>query len=124
VTKAFPKILRGSRTLENSARLAALIAFMASSGNQALDAARHQRLEDCLGHGAKDVALIMLLRQFDQLMLVSTIRRSLGPWLRSVNSTMAEGLDGHLGCTAGEQRRRRSRGLTRVDAFASRLRRP
>jgi hypothetical protein len=66
----------------------------------ALDVVLHQELEDGLGDRTQEVALILLLQELDQGHAGLGHRGSLGPWLKSANSTIIGALDGHPGYTA------------------------
>src|SRR5271166_5686706 len=97
-------------------------ALVAPGADQPLDVGLHQQLQHSLRHGSQKIALARLLQQLGQhqsLFGHRILSRASG--LKSCNSTLAAGPDGHLNYTAA-----RCCGLTRnstttVDANALRL---
>jgi hypothetical protein len=65
-----------------------------------LDVVLHQELENRFGDRPQEVAVILLLQELDQGHAGLGHRGSLGPWLKSANSTITGALDGHPGYTA------------------------
>lgn len=68
--------------------------FTAARTDQALDLVLHQRLEHSFRHSAEKVTFVVLCSSSIRGMLVSVIGVSIGPWVKSANSTTTDTLDG------------------------------
>ena len=98
-----PQVQRAEARLQLAVAIAvapglpAVAALVAAGADHALDVVLHQQLQHRLGDGAQEVPVILLLQQLDQRQGGSVIGVSIGPWLKSANSTIADALDGHPG---------------------------